>query len=477
MAHEYDTLKNVEEQGITPYPYEFQVKHQLADVISQKKMKKTYHTAGRVKIVRDFGKLIFADLHSDGKRLQISLTRDNLGEEAHKQFKKTIVAGDIIQVTGTLFYTHKNELTLQVKKFKLLAKSLYDLASKWHGLKDPELRYRQRYRDMILNDNTTKLLLMRSAIVSQMRKTLEKKGFVEVETPILQPLYGGANAEPFKTHYHALKRDFYLRISPELYLKRLTVGGMERVFEIGRNFRNEGIDTSHSPEFSMLEAYQAYADYEDMIKLNEDLFTDILKNVLKKTTFTIKEQKVSFKPPFARITMIDAIKKYAGIDVNTMSEEDLKRVLKKEKIPIRPAFTWGWGVQDVFEHFVEPKLVQPTFVMRHPKETSPLCKPCEDDPRLIERFELFAAGRELSNAYTELNDPRIQEEFFAMQQELKKRGDKEAHEPDTDFVDALKYGLPPTGGIGMGIERLLMLLLENESIRDVMFFPMLKEKK
>jgi len=474
---ELTLLNELERKGVEPYPYEFRVTHSVEQVLKEKNFNKTYNTAGRILTIRDFGRLLFADLYSNGLRLQISASTETMGEKKLNEFKEIISPGDVVSVSGRLFRTKKGELTLGVKKFKLLAKCLRDVAShKWFGLKDEELRYRQRYRDLIVNPNVLRRFILRSNVIKEIRLFLDDKGFIEVETPILQPIYGGANARPFKTYHNSLKRNLYLRISPELYLKRLTIGGMERVYEVSRVFRNEGIDTKHNPEFTMLELYQAYADYTDMMKLTEELFKKVTTKVFKSTKFSFRGKMINLKPPFKRLTMINAIKKYARINVNDLSAEDIKKILNKEKVEIPLDFNWGLGVQALFEHFVEPKLVQPVFITDHPKETTPLCKPNRKDKRLIERFELFINGVEIANAYTELNDPRIQEEFFNEQVKRRRLGDVEAHEFDSDFIEALKYGLPPTGGLGVGIDRLVMILTSTDSIRDVILFPTLKEK-
>lgn len=473
---DYNVLKELEKEGVNPFPYDFEFSDYIKEILEKKSMKKVYKTAGRVKAIRDFGNLIFLDLYGDGEKLQISLSKKEVGKKKIDEFKDIVNVGDYISVKGKLYYTKKKELTLKCKEFKLLSKCLKELGDKWHGIKDSEVRYRQRYRDLIINEGVLKSFITRSKIISDIRGLLKSKGFFEMETPILQPIYGGANARPFITHHNALDRKLYLRISPELYLKRLTVGGMEKVFEFAKNFRNEGIDTSHNPEFTMMELYQAYADYDDMMNITEEIIHHAAETVIGKTEFEFKGHKISVKTPFKRITMKSAIKKYAKINVDELKAKDIKKILEKEGVEIKPGFTWGDGVQELFELYCEEKLIQPTFVIDHPKETTPLCKLHREDDRLIERFELFIAGMELANAYTELNDPRIQEEFFKEQAKRKELGDEEAHEFDEDFLEALKYGLPPTGGLGIGIDRLVMLLTETDSIRDVILFPILKEK-
>jgi len=430
-------------------------------------------TAGRILAIREHGKASFADLF-DGEKIQIWLDESTL-KEKYQLFKKYVDIGDIIGVKGFPFKTMRGELTIWVEDFQILAKSLRPLPSKWYGLKDEDLRYRMRYVDLIVNPRAREILLTRAKIVKAMREFLESKGFVEIETPILQPIYGGAFAKPFITHHNALDMDLYLRISDELYLKRLIVGGIEKVYEIGRDFRNEGIDTKHNPEFTMMECYWAYADYNDIMKLTEEMIAYIAEKAVGKLEIEYAGRKINLKPPWKRIRMIDAVKE-EGIDVDNLSREELIEIAKEKKLEVNENFSKGDLINLFFEELVQPKLIQPTFVYEYPIEISPLAKKKRDNPNFVERFEGFIAGMEVANAFSELNDPIDQKERFLEQ--AKRRGSGlEYHEMDEDFIRALEYGMPPTGGLGVGIDRLTMILTNVQSIREVIAFPTLRPEK
>jgi lysyl-tRNA synthetase class 2 len=430
-------------------------------------------TAGRILAIREHGKASFADLF-DGEKIQVWFDESTL-KEKYQLFKKYVDIGDIIGIKGFPFKTMRGELTIWIEDFQILVKSLRPLPSKWYGLKDEDLRYRMRYVDLIVNPKTREILLTRARIVKAMREFLEGKGFVEIETPILQPIYGGAFAKPFITHHNALDMDLYLRISDELYLKRLIVGGIEKVYEIGRDFRNEGIDTKHNPEFTMMECYWAYADYNDIMKLTEEMIAYIAEKAIGKLEIEYAGHKINLKPPWKRIRMIDAIKE-EGIDVESLSREELIEIAKEKKLEVSKNFSKGDLINLFFEELVQPKLIQPTFVYEYPIEISPLAKKKKDNPNFVERFEGIIAGIEIANAFSELNDPIDQKERFLEQAKRRKVG-LEFHEMDEDFIRALEYGMPPTGGLGVGIERLTMILTNVQSIREVIAFPTLRPEK
>ena len=402
------------------------------------------------------------------------MARDSVGEEAYKDFKKMDI-GDIIGLTGTVFKTKTGEISLHASSITLLSKSLQVLPEKYHGLTNTDMRYRQRYTDLIMNQEVRNTFVMRSKIISSIRRYLDDLGFLEVETPMLVSNAGGAAARPFETHYNALDEDVKLRISLELYLKRLIVGGMERVYEIGRVFRNEGLDTRHNPEFTLMELYQAYTDYFGMMDLTENMFRHVAKEVCGTTTIPYAEVEIDLGKPFERLTMVDAIKKYTGIDFDEVTTtEEAKKLADEKEIQYEPRHSRGDIINLFFEEFVEEHLIQPTFIMDHPLEVSPLTKKKPDKPDHVERFELFIYGREMCNAYSELNDPIDQRERFAAQEAAFAAGDEEANHTDEDFLNALEIGMPPTGGIGYGIDRLVMLLTNSPAIRDVLLFPTMK---
>ena len=439
--------------------------------------------AGRMMSRRVMGKASFANVADLKGNIQLYVARDEIGEEEYKAFKKFDI-GDIVGVKGTVFKTKTGETSIHVTHITLLVKSLQVLPEKYHGLKDTDQRYRQRYVDLIVNPEVKDTFVKRSAILKEIRDFLSGRDFIEVETPLLVENAGGAAARPFTTHYNALDQDINLRISLELYLKRLIVGGMERVYEIGRVFRNEGVDTRHNPEFTLLELYQAYTDYYGMMELTESLIREVCKRVngTAVVPYGKKDEdgngeviELDFEKPFERITMTEAVKKYAGVDFDTIPDTAAAKAIAKEKgVEFEDRHERGDILSLFFEEFCEEKLIQPTFVIDHPIEISPLTKKKPDKPELTERFELFVAGRELANAYSELNDPIDQRQRFEAQEALKAAGDDEAQSLDEDFLNALAYGMPPTGGVGIGIDRLIMLLTNENSIRDVLLFPTLK---
>ncbi|MCQ2505197.1 MAG: lysine--tRNA ligase [Saccharofermentans sp.] len=432
--------------------------------------------AGRMLLKRVMGKASFATISDLQGKIQVYVTRDALGVDDYQAFKKYDI-GDIIGVKGYLFRTKTGEVSVHAEELTLLSKSLKPLPEKFHGLTDTELRYRQRYVDLISNPEAKDTFVKRSQIIKEIRNFLDGRNFMEVETPMLVSNAGGAAARPFETHYNALDEDVKLRISLELYLKRLIVGGLERVYEIGRVFRNEGVDTRHNPEFTLMELYQAYTDYEGMMELTESMFRYLAEKVLGTTKFMYGDIELDFGKPFERITMTDAIKKYAGIDFNTVTNDDEAKALAKEHhIEFEDRHTKGDIINLFFEEYCEKNLIQPTFVMDHPIAISPLTKKKPEDPEKVERFELFINTWEMCNAYSELNDPIDQRERFAAQDAAFAAGDEEANHTDEDFLNALEIGMPPTGGIGYGIDRLVMLLTNSESIRDVLLFPTLKSQ-
>ena len=475
-------LKELRGLGINPYPYNFDVKNYSEDVKEtnksledNEKSRNRVVVAGRIMIVRNLGKLIFATLQDSKGRLQLILQKGETSEEDFKLFKKYVDAGDFVGIKGMVMKTKSGEVSVLVKKVQILSKSTLPLPDKFHGLKDDEERYRKRYLDLIMNPEVKKVFDKRTEILAGIREIMIKKEIIEVETPYLQTLYGGAAAKPFETHLNALNIDLFLAVSPELYLKRLIVGGYDKVYTISRNFRNEGIDRWHNPEFTMMEVYCSYWDYNDMMDLMEEIYETIAKKVNGSTKVEFRGKTIDFKRPWKKMTMIQAIKKWAKIDIDKMSDKEISSFVKKNKVETKED-VWGWNVQAIFEHFCEDKIEQPTFIIDHPLETTPLCKTHRDEKlcRLIERFEPFCMGAELGNAYSELNDPELQRELLEKQQEMLKKGDAEANPLDEDFLNAMETGMPPTGGLGIGIDRMVMFLTGQDTIKDVILFPFMK---
>ncbi|NLK17188.1 MAG: lysine--tRNA ligase [Clostridiales bacterium] len=430
--------------------------------------------AGRIVSRRVMGKASFCHILDGEGTIQLYVRSNDV--EDYEGFKKLDI-GDIIGASGNVFKTKTGEISVHVKSLKLLAKSLYPLPEKYHGLRDPDLRYRQRYLDLIANPEVKETFKVRSKVISAIREYLDGLGFVEVETPVLNIIPGGANAKPFITFHNTLNLSMYLRIAPELYLKRLIVGGFEKVYELGRMFRNEGMSVKHNPEFTMIELYQAYADYNDMMRLTEEIYGHVVDRLGTGYGITYQGQKIDLKPPYERLTMIEVVKKYAGLDFDRLDAGQAKRILADKGLDTQKSDTWGELLYLAFDQLVEDKLIQPTFVIDYPIEVSPLAKRKKGDPRLAERFEFFVMAREMGNAYSELNDPIDQKERFLRQAALRESGDEEAQMYDEDFVIALSYGMPPTGGLGLGVDRLVMLLTDSSSIRDVILFPTMKPKK
>ena len=472
-----EKLTNLQDAGRDPFAItRYDVTHHSAEILAagDELVGKEVSVAGRMMVKRIMGKASFCKIQDKQGVIQCYVARDDLGEEAYAEFKKMDI-GDIIGVKGFVFRTKTGEITVHTKELTLLTKSLKPLPEKFHGLQDTDVRYRQRYLDLIVNPEVRDTFVKRSQILREIRRFLDERGFMEVETPMLVPNAGGAAARPFETHYNALDVDVKLRISLELYLKRLIVGGLERVYEIGRVFRNEGVDTRHNPEFTLMELYQAYTDYNGMMDLTEDMFRHLAKAVCGSTTITYQGTEIDLGKPFERLTMIDAIKKYSGVDFDTVkTEEEAKALAKAHNIAFEERHSRGDIINLFFETYCEENLIQPVFIMDHPVEISPLTKKKPTDPTKVERFELFIYGREMCNAYSELNDPIDQRARFAAQDALAAAGDAEANHTDEDFLNALEIGMPPTGGIGYGIDRLVMLLTDSAAIRDVLLFPTMK---
>jgi lysyl-tRNA synthetase, class II len=471
-------IGEIDALGHRPYGRRFDFTHTLPDILAEYGSKAAeelvpeirVRVAGRLMTLRHMGKAGFAHLQQNGERLQIYVKKDAVGESDYQLFKM-VDLGDIVGVDGYLFRTRTGELSVHVEKLEFLSKTLLSMPEKWHGLEDVETRYRQRYLDLIANPEVRKVFVTRAKIVSSLRRQLEERGFIEVETPMMQPLYGGATARPFITHHNTLDIDLYLRIAPELYLKRLVVGGLERVYEINRNFRNEGLSTHHNPEFTMLEFYQAYTDYRGLIDLSAELLRQTAIDATGGTEVEYEGQKLDFSK-LERYTMREAIVQFwEGDGRPTMADVCDPEWLKRNS---GHKVTAGEALTDIFERVVEEKLIQPTVIYDYPVETSPLSKQKPDDPLFVERFEIYAAGMEIGNAYTELNDPQEQRRRFEMQLTMRERGDEEAHQMDEDYVRALAYAMPPTGGEGIGIDRLTMILTNSRSIRDVILFPLLR---
>jgi len=478
-----ERLKKIEELiklGINPYPYSYDKKDSCKDLQekysklkSDSVTKNKAKTAGRIMSTRDIGKLIFADLRDGNGKIQIQLQDEKTPKKQIDFFKKFIDNGDFIGVEGTIIKTKRGELTILADKIELLSKSIFPLPEKWHGLQDKEERYRRRYLDLVMNPDVKEVFIKRTKIIQAIKEFLNEKGYLEVDTPALQPIYGGAVARPFTTNLNALNMRLYMRISNELYLKRLITGGFEKVYEFAKDFRNEGIDRTHNPEFTMVELYEAYSDYNDIMNLTEELYINVAKNVLGKTEFEYQGQKINLKKPWKRLKMTDAIKQYAKINVMKMKQKELLQFAEKNHVKIK-GNTEGMLIASIFEHFCEEHLIQPTFIIDHPEETTPLCKEKRGVLGYVERVEPYIAGMEVGNGYSELNNPVRQKILLEAQAQELKKGNEEANPYDEDFVNALEYGMPPTGGIGLGVDRMVMLLTNSSSIRDVILFPFMK---
>ncbi|SHF08782.1 lysyl-tRNA synthetase, class II [Seinonella peptonophila] len=481
-----EKLDRLRGMGIDPFGTKFERTHlakellDAYDAYSKEELSEqevTVTVAGRVMSKRGQGKAGFAHLQDVSGQIQIYVRLDQVGEKAYEAFRLTDL-GDFVGVQGTLFKTNRGELSVRGSQFTFLSKSLRPLPEKYHGLKDVEQRYRKRYLDLIMNPDVKDTFIARSRIVSAMREHLNDKGFLEVETPTLQTIPGGGHARPFATHHNALDMTLYLRIALELYHKRLIIGGIEKVYEIGRTYRNEGISTRHNPEFTMMELYEAYADIHDMMDLTEEMIAIIARRVTGSSIIEYQGEQIDLTPRWARRSMTDLIQEYVGIDLKQVkSDQEARKLAQEYQIEIKDNMSFGHIVNEFFEQRVEEKLIQPTFVYGHPVEISPLAKKNEQDPRFTDRFELFIVGREHANAFSELNDPIDQRERFSAQVAEKLAGNDEAHPMDEDFVEAMEHGMPPTGGLGIGIDRLVMLLTNQPSIRDVLLFPHMRERE
>lgn len=479
-----EQLERIRSQGINPYPHRYQRTHtaeQAIALLTQQEKSGQGNTpvsvAGRISASRRMGKITFIDLRDSSGKIQLLFPDSYRLDKKKFELFKELDIGDIIGVNGTVFRTKSGEPTISVEDFTLLAKSIQPLPEKWHGLSDTDKRYRQRYLDLIANTGIKEVFKVRSRAIVAIRQFLNQRGFIEVETPVLQPLAGGALAMPFVTHYNALDQDFYLRIALELHLKRLIVGGLDKVYEIGRIFRNEGISTQHSPEFTMLESYEAYADYNDVMEMLEEMVSQVSQQVLGTTKVQYGDDSINFKPPWRRITLRDAVKEYSGIDfVKYPTASGLREKMRSMDIEADPESNWAKLVDELLKTFVKPRLIQPTIVFDYPVSMSPLAKNKPGEERVAERFQAVAGGLEIANAYSELNDPIEQRERFEEQLKEHQASNEERWTIDEDFLLALEYGMPPTGGLGVGIDRLVMLLTNQQSIREVILFPQLREK-
>jgi len=473
-----EKMSAIAAQGIEPFGRKFHFTHHAADILAgfESLEGQTVRLAGRITAIRGHGKASFIHLMDMSGKIQLYLRQDVLGEEAYAQFQLWDI-GDIIGVEGVVFRTQRGEISVKAVSVEFQAKSLRPLPEKWHGLKDVETRYRQRYLDLIVNPDVRNTFVLRSKIVKSLRQFLDNEGFLEVETPMMQPIAGGAAARPFITYHNALDMNLYLRIAPELYLKRLIVGGFEKVYEVNRSFRNEGISIRHNPEFTMAEIYQAFTDYEDVMRLTERIIASIAQDVLGTTKITYQEQEIELAPPWNRLSMTEAVKKYTGADFSVViTLEEARAAADRLGVKYEKKDGIGGILNRVFEEKVEEHLIQPTFVTGHPTEISPLAKRNKDNPEITDRFEAFVFAREMANGFSELNDPIDQESRFSAQAAQRESGDDEAHMMDADYITALEYGMPPTGGLGIGIDRLVMLLTNSYSIRDVLLFPHMRHR-
>ncbi len=475
-----DKLERIKEAGVDPYPAKCARTHTIKQTLDSfdefLKSEKEIVLAGRIRMIRAHGGLTFANIEDQSGQIQLFFRRDEIGKEKYAMMKNLDV-GDFIEVKGILFITKKGEQTLNSKEYKILTKSLLPLPEKWHGLSDEEIRYRKRYLDLIMNKEVRDLFVKRTEFINNIREYLNNDNYLEVETPVLENIPGGADAEPFITHHNRLDIDLYLRISLELHLKRLIVGGFEKIYEIGKVFRNEGISTEHLQEFTMLEFYQAYADYEELMKFTEDFYATVIKKTFGTLEIKYKDGVLNFKTPWSRIDYREVILEKSGVDIDKyLTKEDMQKVLREKKIEFDKMAGRGRLIDQFYKKLVRPKLIQPSFLINHPLDISPLAKEKEDDENKVQRFQVLIAGSEVGNAFSELNDPIDQKERFVLQDELRAAGDKEAQMTDDGFIEALEYGMPPTAGFGVGIDRLFMILTDRENIRDTVFFPMMRPK-
>ncbi|OGW56700.1 MAG: lysine--tRNA ligase [Nitrospirae bacterium RIFCSPHIGHO2_02_FULL_42_12] len=480
MSQRIKKLEELRSIGINPYGNSFRVNDssgaitdKYSSLSAEELAAKQHHCtlAGRIIALRSFGKAAFAHIQDNDGRIQIYVKKDGVGEDAYSVFKKVDI-GDFIGIDGILFRTKTGELTIEVEKFSILSKSIRPLPEKWHGLTDIEARYRQRYVDLIVNSDVKNVFKTRSRIIKEIRDYLDSHGFLEVETPMMQPIPGGATARPFKTHHNALGIDLYLRIAPELYLKRLIIGGFERVYEINRNFRNEGLSIKHNPEFTMLEFYMTYSDYNDLMILTEEMITTLSNKITGGMKISAWGHEIDLTPPWDRLTLRDSVIKYTNIDKKVLEDRNLAiEWARREEIPVKGDESLARIILEIFEKKVEEHLIKPTFIIDYPTEISPLARRKNDDPDITERFELYIAGIEVANAFSELTDPEDQRQRFLAQEKERAVGDEEAHKMDEDFIRALEYGMPPTAGEGIGIDRVVMLFTGQRSIRDVILFP------
>lgn len=479
-ANRLHKLTDAQKAGVLPYPARVDRTNTIEQVLAEFddliKKGKPVILVGRIRTIRLHGGSCFAHIEDGSGKMQIYLKLDEVGDKAYEQFNAIFDIGDFIEATGSLFITKRGERTLLVKKYRMISKSLSPLPEKWHGLSDVEIRYRKRYLDLIANPEVGEIFKKRAAIVRTIRKVLDDDGFLEVETPILQQIPGGANAEPFVTHHHALNTDLYLRIAPELYLKRLIVGGFAKVYEIARCFRNEGIDRDHNPEFTQVEFYAAYWDYLKMISFTEELIKELVEVANGKLVIEHDGQEVDFAPPYERVTFRKICQQYAKLDIDDFDEVGLRKEAKARGVEVDKTFSRGKTLDAIFKDLVRPNIIKPTFIIDYPLELSPLAKKKEDNPKYVERFQLLAAGTELCNAFSELNDPLDQKERFEAQEKMRQAGDKEAQRIDTDYIEAMMYGMPPTAGIGIGIDRLSTMLCGAHNVKEVILFPTLKPK-
>jgi len=472
-----EKLEEWQQENIDPYGHRYERTHMAQEIIErfEELEGKTVSIAGRIMAVRGHGKASFADLLDTSGSIQLFAKVNAVGEKVYNQYQRLDI-GDIVGVVGNVFRTRRGEISIEIKEFTLLSKALRPLPEKWHGLKDVDLRYRMRYLDLIVNPEVKDVFVARSQIIQGIRNFLLERGYLEVETPMLNVIPGGANARPFVTHHNALDMDLYMRIAPELYLKRLLVGGLEKVFEIGKNFRNEGMSTKHNPEYTSVELYEAYGDASSMMALTEELFAHLAKLIKGDTKIEFQGQVVDLAPPWPRISMLDAIQKYAGVDLRGLDDEEAVEIARARGLDMPVGAGKAQAIDEFFDNFVEPELTGPIFITEHPVEISPLAKRKVDDPMVTDRFEPFIVGWEMANGFTELNDPIDQKERFRQQVEQRQAGDDEAHMMDEDYIMALEYGMPPAGGLGIGIDRLVMLLTDSPSIRDVLLFPHMRPR-